>query len=187
MASQPLSPGARDVAQPDSDPAPTPGQVWEAAQGTQPSPSYTPPSREEVLNTKAHVVRHDQGLALIRHNIDELEVVLSRIDPQRVLACDVPGYTDPPERIAAAERDKAAGFVTVDPDIVTFKEIQSTKQQITQLRALIQQAETHNDFLEWDLSMVDPARVCACHVAGYKDHPATIARAEAAKAANIGD
>lgn len=186
---QPLSPGMRRDAPSDINSNPlTPLQTWEAAQGTRSPQASSPPRIEEVRNAKAQIVMHRQGIAVICHSIDELEVALSRLDPQAVIACDVPGYTDPPERVAAAERDKAAGFVTDTPDIVTVaasKDIQATKQHIAQLRAMIQHTETHNDFLEHDLSLVAPECVCVCHVVGYADHPATIARA--AEAANIGD
>lgn len=67
----------------------------------------------EVLTAKRRLAKHSGTVAELNSQIGHLEAELSRIDPQRVVACVVPGYTDPPERIAAAERDRQAGIVSV--------------------------------------------------------------------------
>lgn len=103
-----------------------------------------------------------ETLAELRSHIAEIEAELNRQDPQHVVACVVPAYTDPPERIAAAERDRAAGTITVltaehgemirrgemkppeHHERPNYQHIYAMKQHLARLQLLVQQAASMN-------------------------------------------
>src|SRR3954470_7091288 len=95
----------------------TPQESARALLGKLPRPHYAPqpvgPSHDEILHAKSQVVWHRQGVSRFKSERANIEAQLDRFDAQMVVACTVPGYTDPPERVARAEADKAAGVKSV--------------------------------------------------------------------------
>lgn len=67
------------------------------------------------LSPEAQAADHARAAAFYQQHIDHIEAQLDATDPQRVVACSVPGYVDPPERVAAAEAERAAGVVHFGP------------------------------------------------------------------------
>lgn len=207
-----LTPGARERSPRPGDvrthhPNPvlyfTPQQAHDALKGTRPRPAYAPkpvgPSHMEISTAKSQLVEHRATISQMKAHIDTMEMALSRFDPQKVVACVVAGYIDPPERVARAAAAKAAGIVSVltadhGPmiargemarpvfDGVFMHQIHDLKQRIVHYRDLAQHTEAHDGFLEYDLAKLDPQKVCAAKVAGYVDPPERVERAaEAAK------
>lgn len=70
-------------------------------------------------DTSRHVRQHHAGARqsadFLQAHIRDIEATLDATDAQRVVACSVPGYVDPPTRIAAAEAERAAGAVHAGP------------------------------------------------------------------------
>lgn len=185
----------------------TPHEAREALTGKRPRPHYAPqpvgPSRQDIHHAKSQLVRHRHAVDHTQAQLRHLEAQLCGMCPQRVVACVVPGYIDPPERVARAKADKEAGVFALlgqfcTPEILQahrdgklarpefvgfFHTIYELKRQIVHYRTLVQHTEAHNDFLESDLSLLDPQHVVAARVSGYVDPPETVARAAAAKAA----
>lgn len=182
----------------------TPSEAAESLRGTRPRPFYAPQpvgaSHQEILTAKSQLVAHRKSLVEVKTHIANMEAALAKLDPQMVVACPVPGYVDPPERIARAKSDAATGIKTVlTPEDgrriaagemerpkhpgVFFHQIFHMKERIAHFRAIVQHTEGHNDYLEYDLDQLDPQRVCAAKVADYVEPPHRVANAEAAKAA----
>lgn len=204
-----LYPGARaDKSVATHDPNPvvsiSPAQARRLGMGVRPRPAYAPPpappSREEIRYGKHQILGHRKALDHAKERLAGLEALLDRADPQRVLAVAVVGYTDPPERVARAEADKAAGVVSVltrehvaeikagrmaAPTFggPAYSELFHAKREIVTLLDHIAHIEGHNHYIEDSLSRLDPNHVIAARVPGFADAHDTVARADAAKAA----
>lgn len=182
-----------------------PHEAAKAQMGTRPRPHYAPrpvgPSRNDILTAKSQLVHHRRAVKDIKTQLANMEVLLGKYDPQMVCACVVPGYTDPPERVERAERERAMGRKTVFTQEDAFKvargemapptehpgvfshQIFDLKQRIVHYRLIAEHTDGHDAYLEYDLDQLDPQHVCAAHVADYKDPPERVAKADAAKAA----
>lgn len=62
-----------------------------------------------------HSVAVAKSIEFYQAQLRDIEARLNATDPQRVVACTVPGYIDPPERIAAAEAERASGVLHAGP------------------------------------------------------------------------
>lgn len=142
----------------------------------------------DIVAAKQRLVAHQAALDDARAQITRIELLLAKIDPQRVLATEVPGYTDPPERVARAAADKAAGFVTVlTPEHVAaikagtrphpiftgpaYSHIARFKTEVVSLNHRIAMIEEHGRVTKAALSRLDPQTVAAVRVLGYRDPP----------------
>lgn len=161
-------------------------------------PYYAPqhpvgPSHDEIRGAKGRIVRHRKSVADIKLQIANAEALLTTLDPQMVVACVVPGYTDPPERVARANADREAGIKTVftpddaakiargemeppDHPGIFPHQIHDLKTRIGHLQMFVDHTTAHNDYIEYDLDQLDPHSVCAAHVADYHDPPERIAK-----------
>lgn len=113
-----------------------------------------------------HVAQHHTGARqsadFLRAHIRDIELSLDATDAQRVVACTVPGYVDPPSRVAAAEAERANGALHAGPMTVqavrdfeaglftapamnglTNHQIHAAKHHAVRHRKALDLAETH--------------------------------------------
>lgn len=185
-----------ETALPRSHPNPaigiSPQLAHRAVMGKLARPHYAPvpvgPSRAEIQHAKVQLVGHRIALSRADTHIARIEAALDRADPQRVIACAVPGYVDPPERVERAAADKAAGVVSIitaehaakimagevpPPNLggPHYSQIHEAKLRILHFREMAAHVEGHSAYLEYDLDGLDPQRVVAVKVGDYQDPP----------------